>query len=79
MMCVMLFFLAIVYCSKESLSNNLPVLNQIRILPDNDKEVSVKPFKIHHLLLPKSALRPETFYRLVVSFHGAVCFGLLKL
>lgn len=46
---------------------------QIKLLPDQDQEISVKPFKIHHLLLSKAALRPDTFYRLVVSFHGSVC------
>jgi len=44
----------------------------IKILPDQDIEVFVKPFKIHHLLISKTALKPDTYYRLVVSFHGAV-------
>ena len=46
--------------------------NAIKIVPNEAKELTLKQFRIYHLLISKEELKADSFYRLVISFHGAV-------
>ena len=46
--------------------------NSIAIIPNQAQELILKQFRIYHLLIPKTSLIEDSFYRLIISYHGSV-------